>query len=389
MVGEGSYAGLIPCQRHRFDIPEDVAYLNCAYMSALMDRVVEAGQAAAARKARPWTIAPDDFFTEADRARELFASLIGAQGQDVALVPAASYGIATAAQNLPVRAGQRFVVLAEQFPSNLYSWRALAARTGATLATVPRPDDDDWTRPILEALDERAALVALPHVHWTDGALIDLEAIGARARAVGAALVVDATQSLGALPFDVRRIRPDFMVAATYKWLLGPYGGGFLYVAPHRQDGRPLEENWIARRDSRNFSLLVDYRDDYAPGAVRYDVGERLNFHLLPMAIAALEQIHEWGVDAIQVTLRAMTDRLAARLQPLGLGMIAREKRAGHYLGLRFPGGVPAGLPERLAAAKVYASVRGRASMRVTPHLWVSAADEGRFVEVLRRALQA
>jgi selenocysteine lyase/cysteine desulfurase len=317
----------------------------------------------------------------------LFAGLIGAEGRDIAIVPAASYGIATAAQNFPVRAGQRILVLGEQFPSNVYAWRGLARRTGAEVVTVARPANDDWTSAILAVLDERVAVAAVEPLHWTDGALVDLEAVGARARAVGAALVVDATQSLGALPFDVRRIRPDFMVAATYKWLLGPYGGGFLYVAPHRQDGRPLEEHWIARKNSVNFSTLVDYRDEYESGAVRYDVGERLNFHLLPMAIAALEQIHEWGVDSIQATLRAMTDRLAARLEPLGLGMIARERRAGHYLGLRFRGGVPDGLADRLAAAKVYVSVRGRDFMRVSPHLWVSAADEDRFVEILRAEL--
>jgi selenocysteine lyase/cysteine desulfurase len=387
MVTGGTYARLIPCQRHRFDIPEDVAYLNCAYISALMDSVVAAGEAGAKRKAHPWTIAPKDFFAEAARARELFAGLIGAEGRDIAIVPAASYGIATAAQNFPVRAGQRILVLGEQFPSNVYAWRGLARRTGAEVVTVARPANDDWTSAILAVLDERVAVAAVEPLHWTDGALVDLEAVGARARAVGAALVVDATQSLGALPFDVRRIRPDFMVAATYKWLLGPYGGGFLYVAPHRQDGRPLEEHWIARKNSVNFSTLVDYRDEYESGAVRYDVGERLNFHLLPMAIAALEQIHEWGVDSIQATLRAMTDRLAARLEPLGLGMIARERRAGHYLGLRFRGGVPDGLADRLAAAKVYVSVRGRDFMRVSPHLWVSAADEDRFVEILRAEL--
>ena len=384
---DGAYARLIPCQRHLFDIPDDVAYLNCAYISPLMHTVVEAGIAGVRRKARPWQISPADFFTEADRARALFARLVGAEAQDIAIVPATSYGVATAAANIAVVPGKRIVVLAEQFPSNVYAWRALAKRTGAELYTVPRPADDDWTTGVLDALDGRTALLALPHIHWTDGAMLDLVRLGARAREVGAAFVIDGAQSLGALPLDVRAVRPDYLIAATYKWLLGPYGFGFLYVAPHRQDGRPLEEHWSARKDSQNFSLLVDYRDEYQPGAQRFDVGEKLNFHLLPMAIPALEQILAWGVDGIQATLRAMTDRLSARLMPLGVGTVPRDRRAGHYLGLRFPGGVPAGLAERMAAVKVHASVRGRDAMRVTPHLWVTPSDEDRFVEVLRAAL--
>ena len=126
-------------------------------------------------------------------------------------------------------------------------------------------------------------------------------------------LVVDGTQSVGALPFDVAAIRPDFLVVATYKWLLGPYSAGYLYVAPERHDGMPIEHNWADRTRSENFTGLVDYRDAFAPGARRYDVGERGNFHLLPMANAALRQVHEWGVENIQETIRARTRRIAER----------------------------------------------------------------------------
>ncbi len=382
-------APLIPCQRSLFDIPEDVAYLNCAYISPLMRSAVAAGLRGAERKARPWEIVPPDFFTEADRARALFARLVGAEAGDIALLPSTSYGTATAAINIPVVAGQRIVVLAEQFPSNVYAWRELAKRTGAELHTVPRPADDDWTSAILAALDARCALLAVPHVHWTDGAMLDLVRLGRRLRELGTALVIDATQSLGALPLDVRQVQPDYLIAATYKWLLGPYGGGFMYVAPRRQDGRPLEEHWSTRRGSVNFNRLIDYRDEYEPGAARFDVGEKLNIHVLPMAIAALEQILAWGTDAIQATLRAMTDRLAERVAPLGIQPLPRARRAGHYLGLRFAGGVPDGLAERMARAKVFISVRGRDAIRVTPHLWVSGADEDRFVETLQAAIRA
>ncbi len=378
---------LIPCQRHLFDIPEDVAYLNCAYMSPLMRAVREAGEQGVRRKSRPWEILPRHFFDDAEAARGLFAALIGATADDVAIVSSASYGLAVAAANLPVAAGQTILTLAEQFPSNVYVWRELAKECGAEVVTLPRPDDDDWTRVVLEHLGERSALVAVPHCHWTDGAVLDLETLGRRCRETGTALVIDATQSLGALPLDVGAVQPDFLVAATYKWLLGPYCLGFCYVAPRYQDGRPLEHNWIGRLDSEDFTHLVDYREEFQPGARRFDVGERGNFHLIPMALAALQALQGWGIDNIQATLRARTDAIAERAAALGVDSVARRHRPGHYLGLRFPGGVPRGLAERLAAEKVYLSVRGRHSVRLTPHLWVNDDDVERFFAVLERTL--
>ncbi len=376
---------MIPCQRELFDIPADVAYLNCAYMSPLMHRVIAAGDAAARRKARPWTIAPADFFTDVERARDRFARLINGRADDVAIVPAVSYGTAVAAANLVVNPGQTIVVLADQFPSNVYHWRELARERGARLVTVARPADGDWTAAIMAVIDGATALAALPHCHWTDGGLIDLEVVGAELRRLGAALVVDATQSLGAMPFDVAEIQPNFLVCATYKWLLGPYAMGFLYVAPHHQAGRPLEYNWIARQGAEDFASLVSYRDDFQPGARRYDVGERANFALIAPTIAALEQLLIWSVPEIQATLSAMTGEIATRAGELGLTSVPPTQRAGHFLGLRFPAGVPEGLVDRLAAAQVHVSLRGDA-MRITPHLYNSADDIDRLFAVLTAA---
>ena len=304
---------MIPSQRHRFDIPREVAYLNCAYMSPLMTEVVEAGRAAVARKARPWQIRPIDFFTGPDALRPLFARLIGADADGVALIPAASYGLAIAAANLPLGPGRRILVLEDQFPSNVYCWQARAAETGAEVATVGPGPDGDLTAALLAAIDERTAIVACPHCRWTDGALLDLAAVGAAARAAGAALVLDLTQSAGALPFDAAAVRPDFVVAACYKWLLGPYATGFLWVAPEHRDGRPLEAAWMGRQGAEDFARLVDYQPAYRPGARRFDMGEAPNFALLPMVETALTRILDWGVPAIQSTLAARTAAIAAR----------------------------------------------------------------------------
>jgi len=379
----------LPCQRHHFDIPDAVAYLNCAYMSPLPRRVTDVGRRAVDRKAHPWEISSADFFSEVAHARRLFATLLGgsATEDDIAIVPAASYGIAVACANLPLGPGQTVLLLDEEFPSVILPWRERAREAGAAAVLLPRPADDDWTRVILEAIDRRTAVAALPALHWTDGALIDLAGIGVRLREVGAALVVDATQSLGAMPLDLDAIQPDFLVAAAYKWLLGPYSLGFLYVAPRHQQGRPIEHNWITRAGSEDFTALTTYADDlqYHPGARRFDVGETSNFALLPMAIESLGLLLEWGVPRIAASIAALTAPLVSRAAELGLEAVPAARRASHYVGLRFPGGIPSGLPQRLAQQRVYVSVRGRGTLRVTPHAYNTESDTDRLLQAIAR----
>ncbi|MGE5777934.1 MAG: aminotransferase class V-fold PLP-dependent enzyme, partial [Hyphomicrobiales bacterium] len=301
-------APALASQRHLFDIPDAVAFLNCAYISPLPKASLMAGEQGLRRKSRPWTVAPADFFTSSETVRKLFADLINAQADDIAFTAAVSYGMAQAAHNIQIKNTQTIVTLSEQFPSNVYPWMDLAERTGAAFVSVPRPGDDDWTSALLSFIDRSTGIVAVPHCHWTDGGLIDLEAIGAACRRVGAVLCVDATQSVGALPLDVKRVDPDFLAVASYKWLLGPYSLGFLYVAPRWQDGRPIEHNWIARKDSENFAGLVNYSDEFHAGARRFDVGERSNFALMPAAEASLKLVSGWTVPRILETLRLRTE---------------------------------------------------------------------------------
>ncbi|MEQ8346199.1 MAG: aminotransferase class V-fold PLP-dependent enzyme [Sneathiellaceae bacterium] len=384
LQAEAASGQALPCQRELFEIPAEIAYFNCAYMTPSLARVREAGERGVRRKSTPWLLTPADFFTESEAARTAFARLIGAGPDDVAIVPAASYGVETAARNLPAATGQEILVLAEQFPSNVYPWRALAARSGAIVRTVPRGNDGGFTAGLLAAIGPRTAIAALPHCHWADGSLLDLPAIGAALRDRGAALVLDVTQSLGALPLDVAQVRPDFLVCACYKWLLGPYSLGFLYVAPHRQDGAPLENNWIARAGAEDFRRLAAYSEDYAAGARRFDMGERSNFALMPMALAALEQIHAWTPPAIAGSLGAITGRIAATLDAAGASCIPADRRAPHFLGVRLPDGLPDDLQQKLLAENIHVSLRGE-SVRVTPHLHVTDADIDRLCAAMIR----
>src|ERR687893_2033387 len=374
-------------QRHLFEIPEEISYLNCAYMSPQLRAVREAGEKAVARKSHPWEISPRDFFENSETARELFARVVGGDTDGVAIVPSVSYGMAVATANVPVKRGHNVVVLAEQFPSNVYPWRELAKRKEAAVITVPRPRDHDWTNAALEYVDEHTAVVAVPNCHWTDGSLLDLARVGERAREVGAVLVVDATQSLGAHPLDVSEVRPDFLVSAAYKWLLGPYSLGFLYVAEDYRSGTPVEHNWISREGSEDFARLVEYTDAYGPGARRYDVGERSNFVLLPMAITALRQILTWGVENVSETVGNLTNLIEAEAQRLGIEAVPAPIRVKHMIGLGLGPEAPEDLATRLAAENVFVSVRG-SSIRVSPHLYNTERDAERLFDSLLRHLR-
>ena len=162
-------------------------------------------------------------------------------------------------------------------------YKRRCAEAGATLKQVAKPKDGDWTRDILAAIDEKTAWVGVPNCYWTDGGLIDLQKISDRAHQVGAVFITDVTQSLGAKAVDVKALKPDYLMCSAYKWLLGPYGLGFLYVAPHRQDGRPLEQHNYGRAGSQS-SANRGMGDSYAPGARRFDMGERSHFIHLPIA---------------------------------------------------------------------------------------------------------
>lgn len=377
---------IISCQRHKFDIPADIAYLNTAYMSPLMKSVSAAMAQGGAFKQHPWTYGPADFFTFVEETRGRAAQIFGARSDDMAIIPSVSYGIQIAANALPLNAGQKVLVLQDQFPSNVYPWQNKADGVGATVEILPLPEDNDWTRVVLEAIDKDTAIVAIPQTHWSSGATFDLVVIRKALDAIDAALVLDLTQSLGAQPFDVKTVRPDFAICATYKWLLGPYSCGFVYIAPKWQEAEPLEHNWINREGSEDFSGLTHYRSTFQPGARRFDMGEKSNAAQMLGASAALTQILEWGVDNIAQTLSEKTNYIADQLRPLGFTAHETSLRAGHYLGLKREGGLPKNLVSNLASNNVFVSVRGPA-MRVTPHLYTTDNDIERLVSVLKDKL--
>jgi selenocysteine lyase/cysteine desulfurase len=381
---------MLPSQRALFDLPREICYFNAAGWSPLPLAVQEAGRAGVARKGRPWLIDQAFAADQHERARSAAARLIHADPGDVALISSIAYGVATAAKGLVVPAGSRVLVLQDDHSSPVLEWMTRTGDGGFTVEVVRRPGNGDWTEAVVAAVERRGAapvaLASISSVHWSDGGIVDLDRVGAALRAQGATLLVDATHGAGVLAMDVRRLDPDFVIFPTYKWLLGPYGRAFLYVAKRHQDKVPLEQTSYGRRSVRAEQSTYLADTTYVPDARRFDMGERDHFISLEMASIGMEMMAAWGNAAIVERLAMLTARLADGLREADVVIPETRMRAPHILSLGFPGGMPVGLIERLAAEGIYVAPRlGR--MRISPHVYNDESDVDRFVGAMRRLL--
>ncbi len=380
------------CQKDHFSIPDHITYLNCAYMSPQLKTVMDAGIEAAHIKNHPFQIKPEDFFNATTTLRQTFSKLISNPDPDrIAVIPSVSYGMAIVSKNLNLQPGEEILLANEQFPSNFYPWQKLAHEKKGQLVIVEAPDEDNrgkkWNEKILENINGKTKLVTIGNVHWADGTKFDLKAIRQRTLEVGALLVVDGTQSVGALPFDIGDIQPDALVCSGYKWLLGPYSMAFAYFGSFFDQGDPIEENWINRRNSEDFAGLVAYEPNYKEKALRYAVGEHSNFSLTPMMQKALEQLIEWGASGIQQYCCQLTKAPVAELLSMGFRIENEHFRGSHLIGVRAPDHLDVkALSNQFKQHDVYISVRGNA-IRVAPNVYNDQNDMDKLVEIIKKAI--
>ncbi len=365
----------LTCQKHLFDLEEGIVSMATASNSPLLKSSIAIGQDAVAIKGRPWHIDEKARRDQAEVVRGLFAALVGVTANDIAIQPSVAFGIATAAGNVSIAPGQSFLVIEDQFRSNVLMWRRLANDKGANVVVVPRPDNSDWTTAILDHIAPDIAVAALPPAHWMDGTKIDLVAVSEALRPHDAMLIVDATQWIGAQPFDIAAVDPDFMVCAAYKWLLSPYGLAFMYSAPRHHKGRPLDEH------GNNHA-----GDDYSPGGRRYDAGQYLNFISLPMVQDSMTQVADWRPERIGPYLQPLTQAIAEAARGMGLQCADIEFRSPHILGLRHPNGFSDDILDRLMALGVHVNARGP-GLRISPYMHSDAEDVPVVIDALRKVI--
>jgi len=377
------------CKKTDFNLDSSVTYLNCAYMSPQLNIVEEVGIEGVRRKRNPFEISPKLFFDETEELRREYARLIHADDpKRIVVIPSVSYGMANVARNLPLQKGDNIIVADEQFPSNIYPWRALADEKQADIITVIPPKNSaergkKWNEQILESITSKTKMVAIGNIHWADGTLFDLKAIRKRTREVGAWLVIDGTQSVGALPLNVQDIEPDALICAGYKWLMGPYSIGLAWYGPALDEGKPVEENWINRYESENFAGLVNYSDAYQPGALRYEVGEHSNFILVPMMLAAVRQLNDWGINNIQTYCRELISEAVKQLRNAGFSIEEEAHRASHLFGVRLsPDHNEKAVKSALEKENILVSFRGD-SIRVSPNVYNTREEINKFRNLL------
>ncbi len=374
---------ILPNQKQLFNIPGDTVFLNCAYMSPHLNSVTQAGVDAITKRSSPWKFTVDDWFQPAEELKKLFAAIIHADPENIALIPSVSYGIAVAAKNFQLKANQKIILLDQEYPSNFYAWRELSKQSGAEIISVSRQTGQSWTEAILDNIDQNTGVVSIPNCHWTDGSFVDLEQVSKKTKSVGAGLVIDASQSAGAYPLNIKKIDPDFLVTVGYKWLLGPYGIGYLYASQkYCETGVPIEYSWLNKSGSEEFSKLVDYRDEYRKGARRFDAGGFPGFVNIPMAISGLTQLLDWGVGNIQDAISVLTNKIEEKAAQFGFITPGKNDRVGHIIGMTLPGYDMADFGKELNQNQVYVSFRG-SGMRIAPHLYNEINDIEKLFEVL------
>ena len=380
---------MISSQRHLFSLPEATHYLNCSYFSPLLksQRAVMARVMDQADDPTRITM-QESFFDEPDELRRLLGKLVNASPERIAIVPSVSYGIAIATHNVKLPRGCNVVAPESEFPSDVYGWINRCAEEGGEMRFVPRPVDAQrpaqaWSEGLLQAVDNQTAVINLTAVHWSDGTRFDLPALRQRAREVGAAFIVDGTQSVGALPFDFAALEPDLLVCAGYKWMMAPYGISFVVLGDRFLEGNPLEETWAGRKGSIEVGRTLEYALEYDEGARRHDMGQRAQLFLLPLMKDGVNQILKWTPEVIQEYTGMLVKHLAGLLEGSGFTIQLPGERSNHLFGITLPD--PALLPtvqEELTRRNVSISYRGPI-LRVSPHLFNTPADVQALAEGL------
>lgn len=377
---------LAELRRREFPWSTTTTYLDHASIGPIPERTRTATDAMNRRRARPFELRHEDLFGCFDTARAALARLINADPTEIALATNTSFGLAIAARALPFEAGDIVLVSDREFPANVYPWKRLGDR-GVMLELVPCTEEGwpDEARMLERMADPRVRCVAVSLTQFSNGYTVDLARFSRETRTRGQVLVVDAIQALGQRPVDVRATPVDILSSGGQKWLLSPWGSGFMYV---RRELIPTLEpaiaSWMSFEGTDDFTRLTQYQDTLRPDARRFEL-ITLPYQDFVGLIQSVGLLLELGVPAIERHLRSLhapiedwADRRGVRVtSPVGFhgsGIIcvAPPKIEACYRALR--------------EASISLSLR-EGALRISPHCYNTIDDLGRVTEVLDRVV--
>jgi selenocysteine lyase/cysteine desulfurase len=367
---------------------EEATYLNLAGQSPMPKVSLKAVQAALEGKKFPQQKPDSTFFEVPGRIRAGLAQLIGAKAEEIAITSGASAGAAAVAQALQWKPGDEVITATSEFPLQYTTWKPMEEREGLKLKVVAPRERFITAEDLIAAMTPRTRVVSVSHVRYNDGSMLDAAKVAKACHAQGALLLLDVSQSCGAVPMNVNELGADFLIGAGYKWLLGPFGTGFFWVKQeHLAMVRPAPFNWMAVTGSDNFAALNFEDPKPAANAKRWDAAEwasYYNFNLVAMD-TSVDFVVRMGAETVAAHNHKLIDLLFARL-PKDRCVVASPLDAAH----RGPYGCFAArtrkktteLYEKLRKENVVVSLRD-GSIRVSPHLYNTERDIDRLIAVV------
>ena len=364
----------------------DTIFLNAASTGPLPQRAVEALTEWARLRATPHKLRDEIQFGTLAKGRELIARLIGAKTTEIALTVNTSFGINLAAFALPLSPGDVILTPDLEFPANVYPWMAAARARGLEYRRLPLTDgllDEDR---LLQELDDHSVkCLSVSWVGFANGYRVDLERLGKVCRARGIYFVVDAIQGLGPLTLDVSRLDVDILACGGQKWLLSPWGSGFVYVRDElARSMDPPIVSWMSAQGTDDFRKLTDYDPRWRPDARRFEL-ITIPYQDFAGMNASLELFMELTPSAIAAHITRLADEIVEWSEANRVALVTPSdgaKRAG-TVSIRPAEGVA--VSERLRSAGVVHSFR-EGAIRLAPHVYNTSEDIQAALEIIARA---
>jgi selenocysteine lyase/cysteine desulfurase len=373
--------------RSEFADFEGVTYLNAALQTPLPLVSVRAAYEALEWKKHPYRLPDSAYFDLPDRIREKIGRLLDARPEEIAITTGASAGMACVAAGIDWKSGDEVLVGRREFPAHFATWLRYE-KAGKLRVRVVEPRDrfiqaDDY----IDQIGPHTRLVTASLVRFDDGAMLDAPRVARACEKVGAAFLLDVSQCAGAIKIRVRDLGATMVVCAGYKWLLGPYGCGFFWIANEWIERLPLGAVYfMALEGARDLHSMFSRELRPAPGARCWDSTETANFTNLAAWETSLDLVQRIGVDALEHHTASLVDEIIERL-PRNRCVLAspeqRERRGPYVCVSALDANDTAALYQKLRGAQIFVSLREKA-LRISPYFYNTPADISRLIETLK-----